>query len=138
MGVSPRPWACHQDFVIISGIRAVVLDDLVILNDWHLNQNQKKNTANYTNAQGNPLIAQRMKDYLHQLRCSNNETKFLTRRAILKNCISRDPHRHDSILRCINSTQIWLCSASTAPPVNLGLSFRALAIPCQQSRHISV
>lgn len=57
MGVLPRVWARDQDFAIITAIRTFVPDALVILDDWHINQNQK-NTANFTNTRGSSSIAQ--------------------------------------------------------------------------------
>ena len=80
MGVSPRVWACDQDFAIISAIQCVVPDVLVILDDWHLNQNQKRNTAKYTSARGSSAIAPQMTHALHRLRSGNSETQFLGRR----------------------------------------------------------
>ena len=80
MGVYPRVWACDQDFAIISAIQCVVPDALVILDDWNLNLNQKRNTAKYTSARGSSAIAPKITHDLNRIRSSNRETQFLGRR----------------------------------------------------------
>lgn len=80
MSTSPKLIACHQDTALIGAIWEVLPSTLVILDDWHLNQNQKRNTESEARKRNATWTSNDMERALFALRRSRGVITFQAQR----------------------------------------------------------
>ena len=79
--VPPKFVGVDQDFACINAIEIVIPEAFVILDEWHLNQNQIKNLKGLASQVSHSVSVQDMSNDLFRIRRSTTEEDFLSRRS---------------------------------------------------------